>query len=116
MRKAIQRKRRRDPEQIRELLSRYRQSNLTKAQFVAREGMCLATLRKYCQGEATPAGGPAEPRRFVEVERPERGFELGSRELYRVCFENGAHLEIPPGFSVKEVEGLLELVAAIVGR
>lgn len=104
------RKRRRTPDQVRELLSRYQQSELTRSAFVKVEGICLATLAKYLKGEAAfhrrGSGG------FVEVEHAGAIVDIGRRSLYRICLRQGVDLEIPPGFSVSEVARLLELISA----
>ena len=110
MSRAYLRKRRRNPEQIRELLGRYDQSDLSQAEFAAQEGICLATLQRY-RKSLPSSGGEKTLGQFIEVERSQLGLNLGRRELYRVCLDDGVCLEIPPGFSPNEVASLLGLIS-----
>jgi hypothetical protein len=117
----IQRQPRRTPEQIRELLERYHQSGLSRAQFVAAEGICLATLARYLKTQAAAAAGQASfgPARLIEIEDGAAALLSGGlqsrRDFYRVCFREGTQLEIPAGFAPGEVAGLLTLISTAVG-
>ncbi len=78
------------------------------------EGLCLATLRNYLKRQSvpsTPASGD-----FVEIERA--GAFLGGeqRHSYRICLSGGVELEIPVGFSNREVVALLEAISTMGGR
>jgi hypothetical protein len=109
-----QRKPRRTAPQIQELASRYRQSQLSKTAFAELEGICLATLRRHLQRDAvlrSEVGGC-----FIEVERADAADAPGTGTCYRVCFGEGLTLEIPAGFSLREVAGLLEAVRAAGAR
>ncbi len=108
-----QRKPRRTVPQIQELASRYRQSQLSKTAFAELEGICLATLRRHLQRDAVLRG---EARgRFIEVQR-DGSADASGANCYRVCFGEGLKLEIPTGFSLREVSGLLEAVRAVGAR
>ena len=72
----IQRKRRRNPSEIQELLNRYRQSQVSQVEFVRGEGICVATLRNYINGEGGLSAGVSRP--FIEVERAESA-DIGRR-------------------------------------
>ena len=108
----IERKRRRTPSEIKELLNRYRHSQLPQAQFVRMEGICLATLRNYIKRE--PVSNAAVGGRFIEVER---GFpDFCGRQSYRLYLDGGLALEVPPGFCSREVASLLELMTTAGAR
>ena len=108
----IERKRRRTPSEIKELLNRYRHSQLPQAQFVRMEGLCLATLRNYIKRE--PVSSAAVGGRFVELER---GFpDFCGRQSYRLYLNGGLALEVPPGFCSREVASLLELMTTAGAR
>jgi hypothetical protein len=107
-------KRRRSASEIRELVVRFRQSGLSRADFVRNEGLCLATLASYLKRVSTSAsracrsGLPA----FLELDpdtlRPLRGSQQAT---YRLCLTGGLALEVHPGFSREEVEVLLSVLA-----
>lgn len=115
--KIIQRKRHRSAVQIREVVGRYRASGLSRAEFVNREGICLATLSRYLKSEsglASPAGAAAP--RFLEIEHG--GVvpgAAGRRDVYRICLPGGMELEVPSGYSKIEVAGLLEVITSAKG-
>ena len=88
---------------------------MSQAEFVQNEGICVATLNNYIRresgGRSTLAVGG-----FVEVERADAAPDAGGRHSYRVCFEGGVAVEIPPGFSSVEVARLLEVISAMGAR
>ena len=110
----IERKRRRTPSEIKELLNRYRHSQLPQAQFVRIEGVCLATLRNYIQREAVSSA--AVGRRFIEVERENAFPEICGRQSYRLYLNGGLAVEVPPGFCSREVASLLALISTAGAR
>lgn len=112
MKNTIERKRRRTPSEIKELLNRYRQSQLPQAEFVRREGICLATLRNYIKRE--PVSSAAAGGRFIEVERVFP--EIGDRQSYRLYLNGGLAMEVPSGFCRREVASLLEIIATAGAR
>lgn len=105
------RKPRRTASEIQEILNRYRQSQTSKTVFAAQEGICLATLRRYMRRNETLSAG--EGGRFIEVQQFGASAIPDRRESYRVCFREGLALEIPAGFSSREVASLLEVVSAM---
>jgi len=114
MNKGTQRKRRRNRQQIRELLARYHRSGTTQAEFVTGEGICLATLQRYLK---TDGGSRSkEPGGFVEIDRTGSVIDFRGRDFYRVCLREGVGLEIPAGFAIREVASLLELVLGMEAR
>ena len=108
----IERKRRRTPFEIKELLNRYRQSQLPQAQFVRMEGVCLATLRNYIKRE--PVSSAVDGGRFIEVERAFP--EICGRQSYRLHLNGGLAVEVPPGFCSREVASLLALIITAGAR
>lgn len=114
MNQETQRKHRRNAAQIQELLNRFRQSQLSRTEFVRGEGICLATLGRYIRGEADR--GMEASGRFIEVEHSGAMQVEGRRDSYRVCFKEGASVEIPAGFSPGELASLLKVITAIGAR
>ncbi len=108
MKSPIARKRRRTPSEIKELLNRYRQSQLPQVQFVRMEGICVATLRNYIERE--PGSNPAVAGRFVEVEREIAFPEICDRQSYRLYLKGDLAIEVPAGFCSREVASLLEII------
>jgi hypothetical protein len=117
MKHATQRKRRRNGAEIKAVVERYRQSELSQAEFVHREGISQVTLWRYLKkvGEGV-ASGVELAGRFIEVEDGGGMLSAGQmrgtpRQPYRVNFGGGANLEIPAGFCIQEVASLLELLS-----
>ena len=108
-------RRHRSASEIRKLLSRLHSSALSQAQFVQTEGLCLATLRRYLKIHPTktpPTSQSTRTSAFLELEpaslppasSPQRGD-------YRLHLKAGVILEIPQGFSSREVATLVALVS-----
>ncbi len=118
----IERKRRRTPSEIKELLNRYRHSQLPQAQFVRVEGVCLASLRNYIKREAVSnaavgaAVGAAAGGRFIEVERENAFPEICGRQSCQLYLKGGFAVEVPPGFCSREVASLLALISTAGAR
>ena len=110
----IERKRRRTPSEIKELLNRYRLSQLPQAQFVRMEGVCLATLRNYIKRESVSSA--AVGGRFIEVERETAFPEICGRQSYRLHLNGGLAVDVPPGFCSREVASLLALISTAGAR
>jgi hypothetical protein len=108
-----QHRRHRNPSEIQELLKRYRESQSSQAEFVRTEGICLATLRNYLKGELSHR---AASEGFIEVERADSFPDGEPRHPYRICFSGGVQLEIPSGFSNREVAALLEVISTMGAR
>ena len=115
MQQPLPSKRRRNASEIRELVGRFHQSGLSRADFVRNEGICLDTLGSYLKRESAEA--PARTSRsgtpaFFELEphtlRPLTG---SHHAMYRLCLNGGLVLEIPSGFSGAEVKVLLSVLA-----
>lgn len=107
------RKRRRSALEIRELVVRFHQSGLSRADFVRKEGLCLGTLRSYLKQEPiasarrSRSGSPA----FFELETGTFQSLTGSpKAMYRLCLTGGHALEVSPGFSREEVLVLLSVL------
>ncbi len=107
---AIPTKRRRNAVEIHELLSRFHQSDLTRAEFVRTEGICLATLAKYLKKETVSEPGPSG--RFLEVGCASQILGFGQGASYRISLKEGTQLDVPPGFYREEVAGLLQVILA----
>ena len=104
--------RRRSAPEIRELIARYRQSQLTQADFVQGEGICLATLSRYLRREKSKCLATGS-RGFIEI-APVNTFGPSVRpEPFRVCLREGVTVEIYPGFCGGEVARLLSLIAGM---
>jgi hypothetical protein len=110
MNTSIQPKRRRNTREVQELISRYRASTLSQAEFVRQEGICLATLHNYLKRVSN--GSIDVPGRFVEVERTALLPDFG-RSNYKITCASGVAIEIPAGFCAHEVASLLELVLSL---
>lgn len=108
------RKPRRTASEIQDILHRYRQSQASKTVFAAQEGICLATLRRYMRRNETLSAEASG--RFLEVHQVGAAVIPDRRDSYRVCFREGFALEIPAGFSLREVASLLEVVSAMGER
>ena len=107
-------RRRRSASEIRELVVRFRQSGLSRADFVRDEGICLATLGSYLKRESTSASRTRRsgPPAFFELEPDTLRSLRGSQQaMYRLCLAGGLALEVPPGFSLEEVEVLFSVLA-----
>ena len=107
-------KRHRSASEVSELVVRFHQSGLSRADFVRKEGICLATLGSYLKRESTAAtpvcrsGPPA----FFELEPGTFQSLRGSPQaMYRLCLAGGHTLEVSPGFSRDDVEVLLSILA-----
>ena len=101
--------RRRTPDEIVELAERFRRERKTQKEFAKAEGICVATLQRYLRAHSS--GGS----RFVEVDRSELrlpGAGGPASEPYRVVFERGVSLEVPRGFSGRELEQILGLLVS----
>lgn len=114
MNTAIQRKRRRTAAEIEELLSRYRQTPLSQAEFVKAEGVGMSTLYKY-RKRASKLRAPA-PAGFIEVEPAPTQLTAGGSNFYKILCGAGFTLEVPGGFCRREVSELLELVLTAGAR
>ena len=113
-------RRHRSASEIRKLLSRFHSSTLSRAQFVQTEGLCLATLRRYLkthpnktprtsQCTRPPAFLELEPASLPPASSPQRGD-------YRLHLKTGVVLEIPQGFSSREVATLVALLSKFPPR
>ncbi len=111
---SIERKRRRNAAEKEELLSRYRLSQLSKAEFVKSEGICLATLHNYLKSGSNPIEVGAVA--FMEVDRVNGRLDFGGGNSYRISCGGGLTLEVPPGFCSREVASLLDMVLTGRGR
>jgi hypothetical protein len=113
----IQRRRRRTGAEIEQMLHRYEQSELTQAEFVKKEGICLATLNRHLKKARTrvAAAPSAQADCFIEVEQKDEPLPSGSgqrrRDSYRLTIDGAMELEIPSGFCIREVASLLELIS-----
>ena len=117
----MQRKRRRTPSEILQLISRYRASGLTQTEFVRYEDLCLATLRRYLKLIPAPDSRPVPPGpRFLELEPhslPSASFTPDlARDGYRISLAGNVKLEIPKGFSRDEVAVLFSLLSGAPSR
>ena len=108
-------KRHRSPLEIRKLLSRFHSSALSRNEFGQAEGLCLSTLSRYLSTQrapAAPASQKARAHAFLELKpaslppaaSPQRGD-------YRLDLKADVVLEIPQGFSAREVATLVALVS-----
>jgi len=107
-------KRRRSASEIRELVVRFHQSGLSRADFVRNEGLCLATLCSYLKRESSAPARTSRPGTpaFFELEPDTLRSLRGSQQAtYRLCITGGLALEVHPGFSREEVEVLLSVLA-----
>jgi len=113
-------RRHRSASEIHNLLSRFHSSTLSRAQFVQTEGLCLATLRRYLKTHRTQTPRTSQstkPLAFLELapaslppaSSPQRGD-------YRLHLKGGVVLEIPQGFSSREVATLVALVSKTCPR
>ena len=106
-------KRRRSASEIRELVIRFHQSGLSRAEFVGKEGICLATLSAYLKRVST-ASTPerrSEPARFLELESATFPPAFGDAPaMYRLYLKGGVVLEVPSGFARTEVKVLLSVL------
>ena len=113
MQQSFPSKRRRSASEIRELVVRFHQSGLSRAEFVRNEGICLATLGSYLKRAATASahGRRSEPTRFLELESGTFPSASGGPPvIYRLCLKGGPVLEIPTGFSRDELKVLLSVL------
>lgn len=109
MKKHPLRQRRRSPSEIGQLLNRFRQSQLTQAQFVKEEGICLATLARYLRREkSTPQS--ILPQGFVEIAPVNAGPSVRYNEPFRVGLREGISVEIHSGFCASELARLLSVL------
>lgn len=110
------RKRRRSASEIRELVVRFHQSGLSRADFIRKEGICLATLRSYLKRDSTvsaPVGRSGSPA-FLELEPSAfQSLPASPQAVYRLCLAGGHALEVSPGFSHDEVKVLLWVLAEV---
>ncbi len=105
-------KRRRSAVEIQALLNRYHQRQVTQAEFVIGEGICLSTLVRYLRREA-PLASTVGQRNFIEIE-PSGSLLAGDRpEPFRVFLPNDVSMEIPAGFCAGEVARLLSVIAGM---
>ena len=114
MQQSLPIKRRRSASDIRELVVRFHQSGLSRADFVRNEGICLATLGSYLKRESTAPARTSRsgPPAFFELEPGTLRSLAGSQHaMYRLCLNGGLALEVPPDFSREEVEVLLSILA-----
>ena len=113
MQHSIPIKRRRTASEIRTLLDRFRGSGLSRAHFFRNEGICLSTLHRYLQSQSAAHAGlrHSAPPSFLEVESGEPpAVSSAQRGMYRLSFNSGLALEIPPEFSRDEVIVLLAVI------
>ena len=128
MQKPVSTKRHRSIPEIRQLLTRFRESRLSQLQFARNEGVCLSSLQRYLKRfpDADP-GAPSRSARpspvaFLEVEPACGGsaqpFAPNPRQRspFRLTFASGSVLEIPPGFCHTEAQFLLNLVATTFSK
>jgi hypothetical protein len=114
MQHSIPIKRRRSASEIRKLVDRFRASGLSRADFVRHEEICLSTLHRYLQSQSAAHAGlrHSAPPSFLEVESGEPpAVSSAQRGMYRLSFNSGLALEIPPGFSRDEVTVLLAVIS-----
>ena len=114
MQQSLPIKRRRSASDISELVLRFHQSGLSRADFVRNEGICLATLGSYLKRESTAPARTSRsgPPAFFELEPGTLRSLAGSQHaMYRLCLNGGLALEVPPDFSREEVEVLLSILA-----
>jgi hypothetical protein len=104
--------RRRSVSEIRELLVRYHQSQLTQAEFVQMEGICLGTLARYLRREKSQES-VAGRHGFVELGSFDAQNGAQCPELFRVCLRDGVSVEIHSGFCAGEVARLLSVLAGL---
>lgn len=104
------------------MLNRYEQSQLTQAEFVKKEGICLATLTRHLKKARTRAAtaSSAQAGCFIEVEQKDELLPSDSdqrrRNFYRLSIAGAMELEIPSGFCTREVASLLELISSLARR
>ena len=114
MQQSLPSKRRRSASEIRELVSRFLQSGLSRADFVRNEGLCLAKLGSYLKRESFEAARTSRPGppAFFELEPGAlRSPPRSPHAMYRLCLNGGLAFEISPGFSRDEVEVLLSVLS-----
>jgi hypothetical protein len=114
MQQSLPIKRRRSASEIRELVVRFHQSGLSRADFVRNEDLCLATLGSYLKRESSAAARPSRSGTpaFFELEPGTLRSLTGPHQaLYRLCLNGGLALELHRGFSREEVEVLLSVLA-----
>jgi len=108
-------RRHRSASEIRKLLSRFHSSTLSRAEFVQSEGLCLSTLRRYLNTHRTRTARTPQstmPPAFLELEPPPLPpVAPPQRGDYRLQLRTGVVLEIPQGFSSREVAVLVALVS-----
>ena len=109
------RQRRRSATEIQELLQRYHQSQLTQAEFVKAEGICLGTLSRHLRREKLKSIG-GEPHGFVEIDPVNAIQSIAHRDPFRVCLSEGVSVEIYPGFCAVEVTRLFSVLNAMGTR
>ena len=115
-------RRHRSASEIRKLLSLFHSSTVSRAEFVQTEGLCLSTLRKYLNTHRTRTRTPRTPQStkppaFLELElAPLPPLASPQRGDYRLQLRTGVVLEIPQGFSSREVAVLVALVSKTCPR
>ena len=102
-------KRHRSASEVRELVVRFHQSGLSRADFVRKEGICLATLGSYLKRESTAAtpvcrsGPPA----FFELEPGTFQSLRGSPQaMYRLCLAGGHTLDFKARVALEAIKGI----------
>ena len=119
-------RRHRSASEIRKLLSLFHSSTVSRAEFVQTEGLCLSTLRKYLNTHRTRTRTRTRTPRTPQSTKPPAFLELELAPLpplaspqrgdYRLQLRTGVVLEIPQGFSSREVAVLVALVSKTCPR
>lgn len=107
--------------EVEEILSRYCSSGLTQQAFAKAEGIGYSTLQSYLRRERKQAMDRQSQSKLAEVELSDRvasdHLHTDSGELrYKVWIRNDVALEVPGGFSARELEVLMRMTAEVFAR
>ena len=104
--------RRRSPAEIKQLLSEYQASGLSRVEFCRQKGLSLATLARYRKRQAQDDGLPGSRWLRVEVSGGGAEPERAASRL-AVVLAGGRRIEIGRGFDARTLTQLLSVLERI---
>lgn len=108
--------------EVEEILSRYFSSGLTQRAFAKAEGIGCSTLQNYLRRQRKHVTDRQNQSQLAEVElsdstASEPSNNGGSSQLrYKVWIRNDIALEVPGGFSPKDLTALMRTTVEVFGR
>jgi hypothetical protein len=105
--------RRRSPAEIKQLVSEYQASGLSRVEFCRQKGLSLATLARYRKGQALDDGLPGGRWLTVEVSGGGAELERATSSRLAVVLAGGRRIEIGRGFDARTLTQLLSVLERI---